>query len=296
MSILGKWEGLTEELRNLAFRKLGPLSHLIGVWEGTGYSSIFRPNGQNKTPFFFQQNTTKEILTFIPLIMSAPDRGSLLNTGQGDISLKGIIYEQLISDEHNITNVLHFESGQWLLIPKTTVPAKNETVARQAAILHGVTFTATGDAPSMAPVPGRPTIISANTKPIGPQVDDPHYLDQFDNAPLMADLPAGSIQDPSRILTNRIETQKIIETVTFDVSAQLTPTDSPDKICGISNIPFVDKNSQVTKLRSVFYVEHVDYAHGGSFMQLQYIQIVPLNFDNISWPHVSVATLRRVHL
>jgi hypothetical protein len=31
-------------------------------------------------------------------------------------------------------------------------------------------------------------------------------------------------------------------------------------------------------------------------MQLQYIQILPLNFDNINWPHVSVATLKRVHL
>jgi hypothetical protein len=159
-----------------------------------------------------------------------------LNTGQGDISLKGIFYEQLIVDKYNITNVLHFESGQWLLIPKTTVPAKNETVARQAAILHGVSFTATGDAPPMTPVPGRPDVICANTKPTGPQVDDPHYLDQFNNAPLIAGLPTGSIQDPSLILKHRIETQKIIETVTFDVSAQLTPTDSPDQICGIGRV------------------------------------------------------------
>ena len=296
MGILGKWEELTEELRNLAFRRLGPLSHLIGFWEGTGYTSVFRPNGQDNTPFVFQQNKTKETLLFIPLLMSVPDRGALSNPGQRDIFLRGIIYEQVICDEHDITNVLHLETGQWLYIPKTTVPEKNETVARQASILHGVSFTATGDAPLLAPVMGGPSIISANTKPIGPQVDDPGYLEKFNNAPLISGMPAGSIQDPSVILRHRIETQKIIETVTFEVSAQLKQADSPDHICGIANIPFVDKNSQVTNLKAAFYVEHIDDGRGGSFMQLQYVQIVPLSFDNIIWPHVSVATLRRAHL
>ena len=30
------------------------------------------------------------------------------------------------------------------------------------------------------------------------------------------------------------------------------------------------------------------------FLQLQYTQTVILNFDGLSWPHVSVATLRKV--
>lgn len=298
MSILRKWQELNEELRNLALRRMGCLAHLVGIWEGTGYTSIFRPNGQNHTPFVFKQNTTKETLAIIPLPVSFKDRGALANPGQGDIPLQGLIYEQLISDEHDFTSILHFESGQWLLIPETIVPQKNETIARQATILHGVTFTATGDAPPLAPVKDGPKIIEADTAPNPPVTDPPGYLDQYHNAPLLAGLPAGSIRDPSLILRRRIEAQKIIDTVTFEVSAQLEVTESPEVSCGISNIPFLDKNSQVTKFRSAFYVEHVEDGQGGSgsFMQLQYIQILLLNFDNISWPHVSVATLKRVRL
>jgi hypothetical protein len=222
--------------------------------------------------------------------MSVKDRGHI---GQNDISLKGIIYEQLISDEHNITDVLHFESGQWLWIPETTVPLKKDTVARQATILHGVSFTATGDAPPLLPIKGKPNIITTNTTPTGPQVAEPRYLDQFHNAPLLAGLPEGSVQDPSLILRHRMATQMVVETVTFDVAAQLSA--DKEENCGISNIPFLDRNAQVTGLRSVFYVEHIE-DDGGSFMQLQYIQIVPLFFDNIIWPHVSVATLKRVLL
>jgi hypothetical protein len=296
MRTLSIWQELGEELKHLALRRLGPLAHLVGVWEGTGYFSVFRPNGANKTPFFFQQNTTKETLTFIPLIMSVPDRGALLNTGQGDIHVRGLIYEQLIVDEHDIANVFHFESGQWLLIPETIVPQKGKTVARQATILHGVSFTATGDAPPVTPNEGKPDIIKFDVTPTGPQANDPGYLDQFHNAPLLAGLPAGSIQDPSLILRRRTETQNVIDSVTYDLSAQLEPDQSKEISCGISNIPFLDKNSQATSLRSVFYVEHIEEGGGSSFMQLQYIQRIPLFFDNISWPHAAVATLRRVQL
>jgi hypothetical protein len=238
MSISSKWAELNEELRHLVLRRLGPLSHLVGIWEGTGYTTIFRPNGQNRTPFFFQQNTTKETLAIIPLPMSVKDRGALANPGQADIPLKGLVYEQFISDEHAISNILHFESGQWLLIPETVVPHNNETIARQATILHGVTFTATGDAPPVAPTKGKPQIINADTTPTPPVTDPPDYLDQYRKAPLLAGMPARSIQDPSLILTHRIATQNVLDTVTFDVSAQLAVTDSPEVSCGISNIPF----------------------------------------------------------
>jgi len=34
--------------------------------------------------------------------------------------------------------------------------------------------------------------------------------------------------------------------------------------------------------------------NGKSFMQLQYVQRVILNFIGINWPHISVATLKRL--
>jgi hypothetical protein len=287
------WGELAEDIRNLFLRRLGPLAHLAGIWEGTGYTFIFRPDGQKNKPFFFQQNITNETLAIIPLIMSVTNRGA---DEQTDISLKGLKYEQLIRDATSITNILHFESGHWLLIPPTKVPLKNESIARQATILHGTAFTAIGDAPGVVPVTGKPNIITVDTVPKGPHADDPGYLDQFQTAPLIPGLPTGSIQDPSLILKHRLATQNVIDTVTFDVSAHIATTDSTDESGGISNIPFLNKNAQVTNFRAVLYVEHVEENNDVSFMQLQYIQSTMLNFDNINWPHVSVATLRRLRL
>lgn len=293
MSLLSKWRELEEEARNLFLRKLGPLAHLAGIWRGTGYTFIFRPDGEHGNPFCFQQNITNEVLTFIPLLTSVTDRGA---QGQIDVPLKGIFYEQVIVDATKITNVLHFESGHWLFIPKTAVPLKGDSVARQATILHGASFTATGDAPSVKPTDVKPNIISVGTAPIGPQVDTPHYLDQFDNATLLPGLPEGSIKDPSLILKHQLATQKVIDSVTFDVSAKIAAPESNGESGGIANIPFLDKNAQVTSLRAALYVEHIEDSDGQAAMQLQYIQSTMLKFDEINWPHVSVANLRRFQL
>ncbi len=55
-------------------------------------------------------------------------------------------------------------------------------------------------------------------------------------------------------------------------------------------------NAAAVSLNSVFWIETVAPPAGsppGTYptMQLQYTQTVILNFLNISWPHISVATL-----
>jgi hypothetical protein len=42
---------------------------------------------------------------------------------------------------------------------------------------------------------------------------------------------------------------------------------------------------------SVFWIEEVKLADGSTQLQLQYTQRVLLNFNGLSWPHVSVGTL-----
>ena len=285
MSLLKKWEQLGDEAKNLFLRPLGPLAHLVGVWHGHGYSMIFRPDFQDNKPFFFQQNLTNEILTFIPLVATVENRGAK----QADISLNGIFYDQLITDAGStISRVLHFEAGQWLLIPLTQEPNNQSTIARQATILHGTSFIATGAAPDMMPKSGDPEIIVLDTQPTGGRSGEQGYLDSFTSADLLPNMPKGSKDNPSIMLTHHTSTQRIISNVTFDVSAA-----EPD---GIVNIPFLRENARVTAFRSVFYSEHVEDRDGNSFMQLQYIQRADLFFENITWPHVSVATLRRVAL
>ena len=79
----------------------------------------------------------------------------------------------------------------------------------------------------------------------------------------------------------------------------------------IGNIPFLEggepvgsqgANAETALVYATFWIEKVSHGVLPSFMQLQYAQMVILNFDvltalpanvNVSWPHVSVATLAK---
>ena len=80
---------------------------------------------------------------------------------------------------------------------------------------------------------------------------------------------------------------------------------------GIENLPFLVTNADVPLVFATFWITKVTPKFGPPFMQLQYAQFVYLNFPavlipsplpppqsdqgklNFSWPHVSVATLRK---
>ncbi|MBD5654085.1 MAG: hypothetical protein IAI50_02750 [Candidatus Eremiobacteraeota bacterium] len=72
---------------------------------------------------------------------------------------------------------------------------------------------------------------------------------------------------------------------------------------GIENIAFLDENADTALVFATFWIEKVK-TDVGHFLQLQYVQTVMLNFPILhpvppgppkpfSWPHVSVATLRK---
>lgn len=88
-------------------------------------------------------------------------------------------------------------------------------------------------------------------------------------------------------------------------SAAPTVTISPNEGGGgIENLPFLNTNAVSALVYATFWIEKVSHpALRESFLQLQYAQMVLLNFPillapppppNFSWPHVSVATLRKV--
>jgi hypothetical protein len=72
---------------------------------------------------------------------------------------------------------------------------------------------------------------------------------------------------------------------------------------GIENLPFLQTNAKSALVYATFWIERVSHPKlRESFLQLQYAQMVLLNFPillaappqpNFSWPHVSVATLRK---
>ena len=82
----------------------------------------------------------------------------------------------------------------------------------------------------------------------------------------------------------------------------------PEGAGGLANIPFLlgaDKgpNAQTVIMYTTFWIEKVMHASRPPFMQLQYAQMVDLDFPiltalpqnvvNLGWPHVSVGTLRK---
>lgn len=259
--------------------QLGCLSQLQGVWFGSGFNLIARPDKHDNKPFFLELNATREELEFNPIAGAIPNRGS----AQDDIAFLGLTYVQRVTDAVN-NGGLHIEPGIWINVPATTAPAEGPTVARMASIPHGNALLAGGQC---FLVHGGPRIAVASSTPVdaktGKPVTDPKYLQPFKTTPPPAGIPAGAIANPNLVLTDAIAGQNIIQTSVLVIS-----TSSGG---GVENIPFLVSNADATSMTAIFWIETVRRPDGTEFLQLQYTQTVTLNFLGINWPHIQVATL-----
>lgn len=327
---------------------LGPLQGLPGLWVGTGFNLIARPDfAARSTPpgpadpsrLFLELNFTVEALTFDAIGSAIPNRGF----AQPDVELHGLHYLQQISDRET-GGALHLEPGIWVSIPATSSPGETASVARMASIPHGTVMLAEGAATTIA---GPPDIFAANTVPFGVGTPVPAPGD-FTNNPfpeydLTAPAPAATfrtpaadvpgltqdmINDPNSILRSALAGFTVEETVQLEIatvpsfSVLDTPAPPPpapqpashlvtvpDGGGGTENIPFLTANAATGQVNATFWIERVadPFFPGRSFLQLQYSQTVLLNFPidvaptaanpsglvNLSWPHVSVATLTK---
>ncbi|AVG18106.1 hypothetical protein CFN79_20840 [Chromobacterium vaccinii] len=259
---------------------LGPLSELSGHWTGHGYNMIAVPNRQNGGIFRLIVNATIETISFSPIGGPVPNRGSK----QNDIFLYGLTYLQQVSDADTGEGI-HIEPGIWLNVPATTAPHDPPTIARQATIPHGDSLLAQGQAssearaPNIAPVSAMPTRVDGKPLPLG--YTDPYLNGKFP--------PGFDMSNPNQALVDVLKYQqqqlelKVVSTTNLPVSTQ----DSG----GIANIPFIVQNADATEMNSIFWIETLQRPDGSQFLQLQYTQTVLLVFDEVIWPHVSVATL-----
>ena len=70
---------------------------------------------------------------------------------------------------------------------------------------------------------------------------------------------------------------------------------------GTENLSFLQPNADTTLVYATFWLEQLTHPDQPTIMQLQYAQMVMLNFPALTipgkppfaWPHVSVATLRK---
>lgn len=300
---------------------LGPLKDLPGTWTGTGFNQIWRPfrdltklppSGPNPPPNqdrFLELNLTLETLQFEVISGSIPNRGLL----QADINMFGLTYLQQIKDANVVTVVnnrtmhagLHIEPGIWITVPATTDPADPPTVCRMASIPHGTTINAQGTATS---VDGKPPIFAvADITPF--RIDLPDVTAnqvKFPEANLavpsafrssglqMNGITQAMVDNPNSVLAAAIVGQTITHMEVLQISSVAT---LPSTGGGMANTEFLagagdGPNAQGARVDATFWIETVE-EKGQRFLQLQYTQTVLLNFNGLSWPHVSVATLRK---
>lgn len=294
---------------------LGPLAELPGTWAGRGFNVMALPVADPNTKFRVKLNAYQETLTFSDIGAQIPNRANdpnLLGVFQPDINLFGAHYLQLIDDLHG-EGPLHLETGIWLNVPATTNPPSEPAVARLASIPHGDSVLAQGQA---IVAKGGPEIGVADATPFtldpttGARINDTSvpYLAPYTNAVPPPGIPAAAILKPNVLLEAAIAGQTIAKTVVLIVNASpvggindspVTPKPGADG--GIVNIPFVVHNANANSMSSIFWIEWVQNADGGHFLQLQYTQTVILDFPvpgpdgktmiDIKWPHISVATL-----
>jgi LysM repeat protein len=284
---------------------LGLLEGLKGTWIGKGFNVIWRPfqGGPPNQDRFLELNLTEETLRFEEIPGAIPNRGLL----QPDIKMFGLWYLQTIADanikENGKPAGLHLEPGIWATVPQTEHPQEVPTVVRMASIPHGTTVLAQGGAFRS---PEGPNIQDINITPF--QIGNPAKLVNFPEPNLsipsqfrtgsegLVDIDQAIVNNPNLVLKRALEGIK--DTVVLDVSSD---TSTPVFGGGLANTAFLQgspnegPNAQAALVRATFWIETVNgpVDGGPDFHQLQYTQTVLLNFNGLSWPHITVATLLR---
>lgn len=278
---------------------LGPLQQLPGKWVGKGFNVIWRPSSTPGQGHFLELNLTEEVLEFSEIPGAIPNRGFL----QPDIEMFGVRYLQQIKDANNRAG-LHIEPGIWVNVPQTENPAEVPTVVRMASIPHGTTVVAQGVSTQ---VPGPPVIANNNITPFA--IGNPNNKIQFPEANLsiasnfrsppadIAGIAQAMVDNPNSVLLSALSGQTISSTIALEISSNPT---APVLGGGLANTAFLQgspaagPNAQAALVTAIFWIETLKVGSGQvDEFQLQYTQTVLLNFNGLSWPHITVATLRK---
>ena len=272
---------------------LGPLAGLAGTWSGQGFNVIWRPNHAPDQDRFLELNLTSEVLQFTVIPGKIPNRGLL----QPDMNMRGLTYLQQISDA-NLHAGLHVEPGLWISVPATKGPRETPTVARLASIPHGTTILAQGTAATSAAAPVIPDI-TIKPFPIGKPGSRIDFPEQNLSTPSnfrtagagLTGITQHMVNNPATVLRSAVG-QHIVSTTALHVATK----DAAAPGGGTANTAFLHgaadgPNADAADMRATFWLET---RQGDSApAQLQYAQIVMLNFNGLSWPHVTVATLTK---
>jgi hypothetical protein len=288
---------------------LGPLVALIGTWKGHGFNAIWRPhNPASPQDRFLELNRTDETLVFTRINGAIPNRGIAMP----DIEMFGLTYMQQIAESSTGAG-LHIEPGIWASVPHTTDPSVPPTVVRMASIPHGTVILAQGNAQV---IPGGPQHIGDNNILPFFHPGNPHPNSAFNQvAGTFTELDL-SIPTPFRFVAPGV-TQDMVKNpnsvLQQALTASLAGTQMKERTFlhvstthnpiqgggGTANTAFLATstnpaggNAKATEVDATFWVETIAGTGGQPDKhQLQYTQLVQLDFNGIRWPHVTVGTL-----
>jgi hypothetical protein len=288
-----------------AANPLGPLAQLPGTWKGAGFNAIWRPhNPSSPHDRFLELNLTDETLVFTKINGPIPNRGLLMH----DINMFGITYMQQISEAGGGPG-LHIEPGIWAHVPSTTAPNEPPTVVRMASIPHGTVILAQGTTQNLQG--GPPAIPDNNIIPF-PIGSAPPPNSQFASAAnggfpelnlsvstqfrhATNGVTQDMVKNPNSVLQKAVQ-GKPMKNRTF---IQVATKQGSIKGGGTANTAFLDAvpdppggNATAVQMSATFWIETLPGQSGHpDVLQLQYSQLVQLDFNGLRWPHVTVATL-----
>lgn len=281
-----------------------PLAWASGSWSGFGFNTIWRPFFGGAEDEFLELDLTEETLDFREVAGEIPNRGF----AQPDIVMHGIAYTDQIKDA--VTGAgLHLEPGLWIAVPPTTAPHEPATVARMASIPHGTTVLAQGRATfhgDQWPALPASNIVPFDIGKRAPRNSDAgfpaalaHAKKEFRQMVLAkanpfrlpaAAHPAGITQAMVDDPTSALEAPPAGAT-SDTVRLHVTTAPRPVLGGGTANTAFLKINADAVRVVATFQQTRVQPPGGTPYRLLQYVQTVLLDFDEISWPHVTVGSL-----
>jgi hypothetical protein len=282
---------------------LGHLAGLVGSWKGHGFNAIWRPHHPASQDRFLELNLTNETLAFTKINGPIPNRGLAMH----DINMFGLTYMQQISESSTGAG-LHIEPGIWATVPKTSDPSVPASVVRMASIPHGTVMLAQG---TSAAADGPPTIPDTNILPFffgdpRPKNSDFHSISQTFNELVLSQHTAfrfvapGVTQDivknPNSVLQKALQGKTVKHRTFLHVATGHSLIKAGG---GTANTAFLAAsgnppggNAKAGQVEARFWIETIAGTGGHpDTHQLQYTQLVMLDFNGIHWPHVTVGTL-----
>jgi hypothetical protein len=281
---------------------LGALAALGGTWTGNGFNAIWRPHHpSNPQDRFLELNLTTETIVFTPIPGPIPNRGLAMP----DIQMFGLTYLQQISETSTGAG-LHIEPGLWANVPATTDPGEPQSVVRLASIPHGTVILAQGQSQVLSG--GPPAIPNNNIVPtnIGggplPAADFPELnLSQPTNFRVASPgVTQAMVDNPNSVLQTALAAS--LHNTTMKSRTFLDVSTTHARISaggGTVNTAFLASstnpsggNARAVQVDATFWIEDIAGTGGQpDKQQLQYTQQVLLDFNGLSWPHVTVGTL-----